>query len=77
MGERVTRYRKLLVAAAGVIAQIINLNLVAGSLRDWLIVALAALTALGVYRVPNAAPGASAATTAPTAANGTDAHDIR
>ena len=53
MGDRVAKYRKLLVAAAGLIAQIINLNVASGTVRDWLVAALAALTAVGVYTVPN------------------------
>lgn len=55
-GQRMSRlapYRKFLVAAVTVLAQIVSLNLASGDTQKWLTVALAAAGALGVYATPN------------------------
>ena len=66
MGEVVTslaRYRKFAVAAVGAAAAIVSLNLVHGTAQTWLVGALAAASALGVYVTPNV----TSATAAPDA----------
>ena len=49
------KYRKFLVALAGVLGQVVALGLVHGVALHWTQVALSALTALGVVATPNAA----------------------
>lgn len=47
------QYRKALVALAGVLAQVIAVGVLDGQALHWANVALAVLTAAGVYQVPN------------------------
>ena len=47
------RYRKFLVAAVTVLAQIVSLNVAHGTVQNVLVIVLAAAGALGVYAVPN------------------------
>lgn len=47
------RYRKALIAAAGLIAQIIAAGAVPAPYDKWAAVVLALLVAAGVYQVPN------------------------
>lgn len=47
------RYRKLIVALVGVVAQAVNLGLLHGTAESWATIVLAAATALGVYTAPN------------------------
>lgn len=48
------RYRKGLVAAAGMLGQLVAAGLIPEPWDKWAVVVLAALTAAGVYAVPNA-----------------------
>jgi hypothetical protein len=48
-----TKARKLAVALVGVIAQVIQLNLVPEKYEGWALGIVAFLTAVGVYVVPN------------------------
>ena len=47
------RYRKCLVAAATVLAQVVSLGVAHGTAQNWLVIVLAAAGAFGVYAVPN------------------------
>lgn len=48
--------RKFLVALAGLIAYVLTTGLAHGDVEHWLTVAFGALTAIGVYAVPNGKP---------------------
>ena len=50
------RYRKFLVAAVAVLAQVVSLNVAHGTVQNVLVIVLAVAGALGVYAVPNAHP---------------------
>ena len=50
---KLARYRKFLVALAGVLAQAVNQGLVEGTAAQWVTIILAALTAAGVVATPN------------------------
>jgi hypothetical protein len=52
------RYRKFLVAAVTVLAQIVSLNMAHGTVQNVLVIVLAVAGAFGVYAVPNAHPSA-------------------
>jgi hypothetical protein len=52
------RYRKGIVAAAGLLGQLVAAGIIPAPYDKWAMAVLAALTALGVYAVPNA-PAAS------------------
>jgi hypothetical protein len=54
---RIATYRKFVVAALVVIAQVVSLNVVHGTAQSWLVCVLAVAGALGVYAVPNAQAG--------------------
>lgn len=58
---RLARYRKFLVAAVTVLAQVVSLGVAQGTVQNWLVIALAAAGALGVYAVPNGAARLGAA----------------
>jgi len=47
-------YAKGLIAAIGALAQAVNVTALPDSWHSWAAVVFAALTALGVYQVPNA-----------------------
>lgn len=51
--NRIARVAKFLTALAGAGAQALALGLVTGTARDWMAVAIGALTAAAVYLVPN------------------------
>ena len=48
------RYRKALVAAVMVLAQVVSLGVAHGAVQSWLVCVLAVAGAFGVYAVPNA-----------------------
>jgi len=48
-----TNVRKALAAAAGLLAQIIAAGVFSGSAQAWAQIGLAAVTAIGVYLIPN------------------------
>lgn len=49
-----TKYNKFFAAAAGVLGQIVAANVVTGTALHYVQVALAAVTALSVFGLPNA-----------------------
>jgi len=51
------RYRKGLVAAAGLLAQAVAAGIIPAPYDKWAAIFLAALTAAGVYAVPNTIRG--------------------
>ena len=51
------RYRKALVAAVMVLAQVVSLGVAHGTVQSWLVCVLAVAGAFGVYAVPNAGGG--------------------
>jgi pheromone shutdown protein TraB len=53
----VSEARKFVVGVIGLVGQIVALNVLHGSAEHAANVVLAALTAVAVYLVPNAAPG--------------------
>jgi uncharacterized membrane protein len=54
---RIATYRKFVVAALVVVAQVASLNVAHGTVQNVLVIVLAAAGALGVYAVPNAHAG--------------------
>ena len=54
------RYRKCLVAAVTVLAQMVSLNVAHGTVQNVLVIVLAVAGAFGVYAVPNAVQGSDA-----------------
>jgi hypothetical protein len=48
------KYRKGLIAAAGLLGQLVAAGMIPAPYDKWAAVVLAALTAAGVYAVPNA-----------------------
>lgn len=56
MTQKIAEVRKALVAIAALIAQLLALGLLKDPWDQWASAALAFLTAIGVYVVPNALP---------------------
>lgn len=54
LSKLLTEARKALVAAAGVVAQVIALGVLHGTALHWAQIASGALAAILVYRIPNA-----------------------
>lgn len=52
------QFRKALIAVAGLLTQVVAVGVLEGKAQAWAQVALAAVTALTVYLVPNEVPHA-------------------
>jgi len=53
-----SRYRKLLVALVGAVAQALSLGLIPERYRPWAVMVISVATAAGVYVTPNRPPPA-------------------